>query len=315
MWGEFSATAAIPWCWPASIPGIPAVIGCCRNRAPPIPAISATAGVSFDVYEYTEDELSLGTLYVEQGVTVDTGPVILSNNLQTVGNAFGAIISQLSILDGYTDGLTVTVVAGDGTLAPVGSVDDFDSFNDGSDGALSATGDLAAINQMLEDGLIYQTDTGSPPVTDMVTMTIDDGHDTDSLRFIFNVTGEDPTLFSTAGKDIIYATGGNDQFVFNATTGTGHDTIIDFTPGGQDTVELDYIAFDPDLPNNFTTWLADHATVHGADVLIDLNVDNLHPHQDTILLKNVSLASLSANDLYQISLIRTHVPTGVIRWT
>ena len=27
MWGEFSATAATPWCWPAITPGIPTVIG------------------------------------------------------------------------------------------------------------------------------------------------------------------------------------------------------------------------------------------------------------------------------------------------
>ena len=232
----------------------------------------------------------------EQGVSVDSGPVILSDALQTVGDAFGgATISHLSILDGYTDDLTITVVAGDGTLTPVGSVDDFDSVDDGSDGTMSATGSLAAINQMLADGLTYAPDNDTPPVNDMVTLTIDDGDHTDSLHFIFNVTGQDPTLFATARKDIIYATGGHDQFVFMATAGTGHDTIIDFTPG-QDAIELDYNAFDPDLPSNFNAWLADHATVHGADVLIDLNVGDLHPNQDTILLRNVSLASLSAND-------------------
>ena len=261
------------------------------------PGDSVTPGVSFNMYEYKDGEFTLGTLYVEQGVTVDSGLVILSNALQTVGDEIGgATISRLSILGDHTEDLTVTVTAGDGTLAPVGSTSGLDSFNDGSDGEMSATGSLAAINQMLEAGLTYTADTVTPSSTDIVTLTIDDGHgSTDSLNFIFNVMGENPTLFGTAGKDIIYATEGNDQFVFEATTGTGHDTIIDFTPG-QDAIELDYNAFDANLPNNFSTWLEGHATARGADVLIDLNVDHLHPNQDTILLRNVSLASLTAND-------------------
>ena len=58
----------------------------------------------------------------EHGVTVDDAPVILTNDLQTVGDDFGGtIVSQLSIADDQTDGLTVTVVAAHGTLAPVGS--------------------------------------------------------------------------------------------------------------------------------------------------------------------------------------------------
>ncbi len=45
-----------------------------------------------------------------------------------------------------------------------------------------------------------------PPVTGMVTLTINDGHGTDTLNFIFNVTGENPTLYGTADKDILYGT-------------------------------------------------------------------------------------------------------------
>ena len=42
-------------------------------------------------------------------------------------------------------------------------------------------------------------------------------------------------------------------------------------------------------------------TVSGSsDVLIDLNVDGLHPGVDTILLKNVALASLQASDFHTI---------------
>ncbi|MDP3078720.1 VCBS domain-containing protein [Bradyrhizobium sp.] len=259
---------------------------------------NATAGVSFDMYEYKDGEETLATLYVEHGVPVDSGPVILSNSLQTAGDEFGgATVSQLSVLDFYTEGLTISAVAGDGTLAPAGSISGLDLVDDGDDATFAGTGTLEAINEMLADGITYAPDLDTPPLTDMVTVTIDDGHDTDSLHFIFNVTGENPTLFGTQGKDIIYATEGYDQFVFAATNGSGRDTIINFTPG-QDQIELDYVAFDPGEENGFTSWLANHATATaiGADVLIDLNVDGEHPNQDTILLRNVSLLNLSAND-------------------
>jgi hypothetical protein len=36
--------------------------------------------------------------------------------------------------------------------------------------------------------------------------------------------------------------------------------------------------------------------MNGHDLLIDLNVDGAHPNVDTILLKNVSVASLHASD-------------------
>jgi hypothetical protein len=63
---------------------------------------------------------------------------------------------------------------------------------------------------------------------------------------------------------------------------------------GQDKISLDYQAFDPNVPNDFANWLATHATV--SDVLIDLNVDGLHPGFDTILLKNIATANLHAGD-------------------
>jgi hypothetical protein len=68
---------------------------------------------------------------------------------------------------------------------------------------------------------------------------------------------------------------------------------------GQDHINLDYdgAAFDPNNASSFNAWLASHATdINGHDVMIDLNVDGNHSNVDTLLLKNVQLASLHASD-------------------
>jgi hypothetical protein len=106
----------------------------------------------------------------------------------------------------------------------------------------------------------------------------------------------DTTLVSAAANDTLIGGTGNDQFVFNANAGsTGHDTVINFTPG-QDHIDLDYAPFIAGNENSFSAWLASHATTSGSDLLIDLNMDGLNQHHDTILLKNVTAAALHAND-------------------
>ena len=135
------------------------------------------------------------------------------------------------------------------------------------------------------------------------TISGGDGND-----LLFGNAGSD-TLNSGSGNDLLvggsgndFMTGGpgNDTFVF--AKGSGHDTVADFAPG-QDRISLDYHAFDAAGPNDFSHWLAAHATVSGSsDVLIDLNVDGLHPGVDTILLKNVALANLHAGDFIVLSL-------------
>jgi VCBS repeat-containing protein len=116
-------------------------------------------------------------------------------------------------------------------------------------------------------------------------------------------------LFGTAGADAINGLGGDDlliglkgadTFVFNAASGgSGHDTVADFAPG-QDKISLDYHAFDANDPVDFSNWLGSHTTVSGGDVLIDLNFDGNHAGVDTILLKNVALASLQASDFHTL---------------
>ena len=211
------------------------------------------------------------------GATVhpNQAPVILTNNLQTIGDGSGgATVSQLSIADDQINGLTVTVVAGHGRLAPVGGPSAINNFDNGSDGILSGSGTLAAINQMLAEGVIYAPDVDTPPMTDMVTLTINDGQRSDTLNFIFNV--EPVALQGTALKDVIFATGHSDtltggasadQFVFTANT--GHDIITDFTHG-QD--RLDLRAINGLNSDTFGVWLSSHAAPSGVnDTLIDLD--------------------------------------------
>jgi VCBS repeat-containing protein len=111
-------------------------------------------------------------------------------------------------------------------------------------------------------------------------------------------TAGDDTINGLGGDDLLIGLNGADTFVFNAASGgSGHDTIADFTLG-QDKIKLDYHPFDSNGPNDFSSWLRTHATAinNNNDVLIDLNVDGLHPGVETILLKNVVSASLQASD-------------------
>ncbi len=104
-------------------------------------------------------------------------------------------------------------------------------------------------------------------------------------------------IIGDAQDNVLHGLGGNDTFVFNAASnGSGHDTIVDFAPG-QDHIQLDYFAFIPGNTSDFGDWLTSHSVQQNTgDLLIDLNVDGVHPNVDTILLKNVDLAGLHIND-------------------
>ncbi|MEA2940674.1 MAG: hypothetical protein QOD09_1203 [Bradyrhizobium sp.] len=138
------------------------------------------------------------------------------------------------------------------------------------------------------------------------TLTANGGHAEVTYITTNNVaTAGSNALFGTAhadsidglgGDDFLIGLGGDDTFVFNAASnGSGHDTIADFTPG-HDHIELDYAAFVDGDTADFNTWLTSHSTQQNTDLLIDLNVDGQQPNVDTILLKNVTLASLHIND-------------------
>jgi VCBS repeat-containing protein len=118
----------------------------------------------------------------------------------------------------------------------------------------------------------------------------------DTFSSIENLRGTafDDMLTGDGHDNVLFGGAGNDTFVFKQNAGgIGRDTIGDFAPG-QDKIELDYTAFDASGPNDFSHWLESHATSvnNGNDVQIDLD-GNGH---NTILLQNVTLAHLHAND-------------------
>ncbi|UVO39384.1 cadherin-like domain-containing protein [Bradyrhizobium arachidis] len=123
------------------------------------------------------------------------------------------------------------------------------------------------------------------------------GHDI--FTGVSNVVGSNfnDTITGSAANNVLSGLNGNDTFVFKEMTGggIGNDVITDFV-AGQDHIQLDYAAFDPNDASTFSTWLSSHAsTVNGTDTLIDLD-PMANPGKDTILLKTVAQASLHASD-------------------
>jgi hypothetical protein len=184
-----------------------------------------------------------------------------------------------------TDTFSMTASAGDGSVHPP---DD--------------SGSLADINSTLADGVTY-CPSASPTPTDMVTLTVADGHGhSDIVNFIFYQEGAGPsvTLTGTDQKDVIFATGYNDtltggakadQFVFSPEYGSSADTITDFHPG-EDHIDLRAFSSVVD-ESNIDAWFAANvttSTTNPADVVVTVG------SHETITLKNVALNSLHASD-------------------
>jgi Ca2+-binding RTX toxin-like protein len=152
------------------------------------------------------------------------------------------------------------------------------------------TDTLAHVNSALEAGVAYMPTT--TPATDNVTVTVTDSHGAaDSVNFIFNMA-EPPqnspvVLTGTAGNDVFFATGYPDQFVFAA--GSGHDTIMNFDTA-HDQIDISHLT--SPTTGTLASWLATAAVSQNDDTLIHLDP----AHHDTILLRGVSAATLTASD-------------------
>ena len=123
------------------------------------------------------------------------------------------------------------------------------------------------------------------------------------MNFVFQQSGwNGATLVGTDGKDVIFATGGNDtltgnanadQFVFAPASqcdDPSADEITDFTQG-EDHIDLRAFAQFVNA-ENVTGWLENsaHVKTRGDDKLITLDTG------DTITLKGLAAASLHASD-------------------
>jgi Ca2+-binding RTX toxin-like protein len=91
------------------------------------------------------------------------------------------------------------------------------------------------------------------------------------------------TLAGGAGNDTMSGGAGNDTFVFRANL--GQDVVTDFTAG------TDMLEFRDGVFADAAEALA-HATSSGSDTLINIDTNN------TVLLKNVSLANLHETDFH-----------------
>ena len=242
------------------------------------------------------DYFSLAGNYDPAGFTVATdnhggtdivwdhqAPVIETDQVSVVQNSDGTTtIAGLLISDSDPAASTgtFTVAATTGASGAVTTATD--------------SGQLSDINTAL-DTVTYDPGV-APQSTGHVAVTVTDSFGaTDTVNFVFNETetGPNVALQGTAGKDVIFATsysdtltggGGQDQFVFAPTTGSTDEqhTITDFV-AGLDKIDLRQFG-------NIGALSDLTETQQGNDTLITLD------GHDSVLLKNVALASLSAND-------------------
>ncbi|WP_407153952.1 Calx-beta domain-containing protein [Bradyrhizobium sp. STM 3557] len=211
-------------------------------------------------------------------------PVIATNNLTTVQNPDGSMtLSGLQVTDAdplsssQAFSIAATTGAGGSSITPP-----------------TSSGSLTSINNVLATGVTYHPG-GTPPLTDKVTLTVTDNFgaaDTENFVFARPSAGPNITLQGTSGKDVILATSSQDtltgaaaqdQFVFTPTSGPSvQHTITDFQVG------LDKI--DVRQFSNISASALPSETQQGSDTLITLDGN------DTLLLKNVAVASLHGSD-------------------
>ncbi len=195
-------------------------------------------------------------------------PTINTSGFQIAESSGTTTISNLSVADPDTgDTFTVTATADHGTVT-----------------VSPNSGDLAAVNGALGTGIAYAP-TGTPAI-DKIALTVTDAagaHDT--VNFIFNVAGTGPvTLQGTSQKDVFFATGYQDTFVFAPSS--NQDIITGGFQSGVDKIDLQALT---SINATALTDLLAHADHIGGDTLLHLNGNT-----DTLLVKGV--AALNASD-------------------
>ncbi|MDI3561499.1 VCBS domain-containing protein [Bradyrhizobium sp. Arg816] len=167
------------------------------------------------------------------------------------------------------------------------SVTDADANETFTVGAVAESNSNASASLQSGALCVSYTEPSDGPATDKIAVTVTDSHNTtDTVNLIFNLTEQGQvTLAGTTGKDVLFGTGCQDQFVFAANS--NHDTIVNFTLG-DDTINLSAV-----VPNIDEAWVRQHAAAsptNCADTLITIDT------ADTILLKGVKAANLHASD-------------------
>jgi VCBS repeat-containing protein len=203
------------------------------------------------------------------GANETTAPVIDVDQLYVTQEGDMVFVHGITVADADAapdETFTLTAAADSGTYVEPASTSDT----------------LASVNSALQY-LTYAEPSQGAPATDKLAITVTDGHGaSDTVNLIFNLSEQGPvTLASTEGKDVLFGTGYQDQFVFAANS--NRDIILDFTHD-QDHIDLTAVV----TTDIDAAWIAQHATTTGADTLITINPS------DTILLKGV--AQVQASD-------------------
>jgi VCBS repeat-containing protein len=250
------------------------------NNADPDTDALAQDAVVTDVFSYTVTDQFGATSTADLTITItgtNDAPVIETAGLQTSSGNGSTTVSGLTVSDADASPAEIFTVTTDTAAA-------------GSSVTNLASGTLAEVNAALNTGFTY--DPGlTPPQTDMVSLTVADASGaTDTVNFIFNVTdpiqGNAVTLASTSGKDVLFGTGYQDQFVFTANS--SHDTIVGFTPG---TDHIDLTALSSIVSSaTISSFMTTNVTTQGSDILITLD------GADTITLRSLLPGSLQAGD-------------------
>lgn len=188
--------------------------------------------------------------------SVNDAPHIDTSNVQITDSGGSVVISGAMIVDPDTaDGFMTNLLPDSGTVS----------------GTL--------------DSMTY-TPPGTPPEVGQIKTTVTDiAGASDTVNFIFNVSGTGSvTMQGTSDKDVSFATSHQDTFVF--APGSNQDVIANGFQSGIDKIDLQ--AFSAIDATALTGLLADADHI-GSDTLLHLNGNT-----DTVLLKGV--AALSASD-------------------
>ena len=239
----------------------------------------------------------------DQVVGYYTGADGFNHAFETSFNASSAtentplVLTKLHVSDpgAGNNPIQVTLAVAHGTLALNDATGLSASFDAGRD-TLTVTGTVTAIDAALLKGVVYTPGSGFIGDDTLTVTANDQGHNSSGVPLSTTQTVDIPVIqqaneFITGGggNDIITGGGGNDtltggagsdNFIFNPNF--GKDSITDFTPG-TDSISVDHTVF-----ANVAALLA-AAQTSGQDVVITADLN------DTITLKNVSLAQLTAH--------------------
>lgn len=245
-----------------------------------------------------DSNVATATIHIEAPPAIDADNAIPTPVPNTDSARLAGLV--ISDADAGSDPLTITATADHGTLAPPPeSTSGISVLDNGTDGTLSGSGTLDAINAMLAVGVTYTptltnpNDSNSLPANDKIAVTIDDGHGgTDAVNFIFNVAGAGPdiTLQGTSGKDVLFATGFTDTLTGNASSDTfvfgasqhGSDAITDFN------THQDFLKFGAGIFNSIDDVIST-ATGNAQSTVV-------HAAGDEITLQGVSLTQFQQID-------------------